>query len=327
VSGVLTILCNHTFHNDCLRQWDDPSCPVCRHVSGGVEESATSCEICGTGASLWICLVCGHVGCGRYGCGAGVIHNERTGHNFAMELGSQRVWDYAADGYVHRLIQNRVDGKLVELPHPGGDAGGRAPAARGDSRGQVDAAALEMKQRRLEDEHEAVVHEYSLLLTGQLEVQRQHFEAQLEAATRAHAAVAAELEASVERQRAELRGKAEQVERKALAQARRSAASDALLSSVRGDLAFNKQLNEQLVANQAEFVAQAKAAGEREAALQGQVRELEEQLRDMSIHLEAQMKMLEVQAAEGGAAAELNGAHVMPGEPPPARKGRRGRKG
>ena len=39
------------------------------------------------------------------------------------------------------------------------------------------------------------------------------------------------------------------------------------------------------------------------------------------------MKMLEVQAAEGGAAAELNGAHVMPGEPPPARKGRRGRKG
>ena len=105
------------------------------------------------------------------------------------------------------------------------------------------------------------------------------------------------------------------MERKAHAQARRSAASDALLSSVRGDLAFNKQLNEQLVANQAEFAAQAKAAGEREAALQGQVRELEEQLRDMSIHLEAQMKMLEVQAAEGGAAAELNG------EEPPREKG------
>jgi hypothetical protein len=37
-----------------------------------------------------------------------------------------------------------------------------------------------MKPRRLEDEHEAVVHEYSLLLTGQLEVQQQHFEEQLE---------------------------------------------------------------------------------------------------------------------------------------------------
>lgn len=66
------------------------------------------------------------------------------------------------------------------------------------------------------------MHEYSLLLTGQpraaaaallllppgtvvrtaprrqLEVQRQHFEAQLEAATRAHAAVAAELEVPAE---------------------------------------------------------------------------------------------------------------------------------
>ena len=44
----------------------------------------------------------------RYGCGAGVLHNERTGHNFAMELSSQRVWDYAGDNYVHRLIQNKV---------------------------------------------------------------------------------------------------------------------------------------------------------------------------------------------------------------------------
>ncbi|EOD33343.1 hypothetical protein EMIHUDRAFT_111909 [Emiliania huxleyi CCMP1516] len=56
---------------------------------------------------------------------------------------------------------------------------------------------------------------------------------------------------AVRRAGLELRGRAEQVERKAHAQARRSAASDALLSSVRGDLAFNKQLNEQLVANQA----------------------------------------------------------------------------
>ena len=48
----------------------------------------------------------------RYGCGAGVLHNERTGHNFAMELSSQRVWDYAGDNYVHRLIQNKV-----RVPH------------------------------------------------------------------------------------------------------------------------------------------------------------------------------------------------------------------
>jgi len=30
----------------------------------------------------------------------------------------QRVWDYVGDNYVHRLIQNKADGKLVELPGP-----------------------------------------------------------------------------------------------------------------------------------------------------------------------------------------------------------------
>lgn len=38
-----------------------------------------------------------------------------------MELGHNRVWDYVADNYVHRLIQNKTDGKLVQL-----DEGGRA---------------------------------------------------------------------------------------------------------------------------------------------------------------------------------------------------------
>ena len=32
-----------------------------------------------------------------------------------MELGSNRVWDYAGDNYVHRLVQNKADGKLVEV--------------------------------------------------------------------------------------------------------------------------------------------------------------------------------------------------------------------
>jgi BRCA1-associated protein len=30
VDGVLTILCNHSFHGACLSKWGDTSCPVCR---------------------------------------------------------------------------------------------------------------------------------------------------------------------------------------------------------------------------------------------------------------------------------------------------------
>jgi hypothetical protein len=29
-----------------------------------------------------------------------------------------QVWDYVGDGYVHRLIQSSLDGKLVEVPSP-----------------------------------------------------------------------------------------------------------------------------------------------------------------------------------------------------------------
>lgn len=36
VSGVMTILCNHAFHCECLRRWTDSSCPVCRHMSDEV---------------------------------------------------------------------------------------------------------------------------------------------------------------------------------------------------------------------------------------------------------------------------------------------------
>lgn len=35
-----------------------------------------------------------------------------------MQLGSNRVWDYVGDNFVHRLLQNKGDGKLVEGSAP-----------------------------------------------------------------------------------------------------------------------------------------------------------------------------------------------------------------
>ncbi len=60
------------------------------------------------------------MGCGRYVRGHAYNHFQITQHTYSMQLGSNRVWDYAADNYVHRLIQNKTDGKLVQL-----DEGGR----------------------------------------------------------------------------------------------------------------------------------------------------------------------------------------------------------
>ena len=36
-----------------------------------------------------------------------------------MQLSNGRVWDYVGDNYVHRLIQNKEDGKLVEMDERG----------------------------------------------------------------------------------------------------------------------------------------------------------------------------------------------------------------
>lgn len=40
---------------------------------------------------LWICLICGHVGCGRGTAKHAVDHWKETGHCYSLELESQRV--------------------------------------------------------------------------------------------------------------------------------------------------------------------------------------------------------------------------------------------
>jgi BRCA1-associated protein len=74
VTGLATIMCGHQFHCTCLSKWSGTRCPVCRYSqtrsTRPQEEpsTATTCDRCGAGAageSLWMCLLCGHVGCGR----------------------------------------------------------------------------------------------------------------------------------------------------------------------------------------------------------------------------------------------------------------------
>lgn len=46
-------------------------------------------------------------------------HFQETHHTYAMELGNNKVWDYIGDNYVHRLVQNKSDGKLVQVDEGG----------------------------------------------------------------------------------------------------------------------------------------------------------------------------------------------------------------
>ena len=268
--------------------------------------------------------MCGHVGCGRYtGCGSGVHHNERTGHNFAMELATQRVWDYKGDNYVHRLLQNKVDGKLVELPDPGhGHAGAGSSGGGGDGREAMDPAAQEVKQRGLEEQYEAVVNEYSLLLTGQLEVQRRHYEDCLEELERKHKRGLWEAEQELGAREERMIKEHEILIKESRKESRALAKQVAVTEKATTDLDFNKQLNEQLMRNQAALRERLEASERREAEQAAKVTDMEEQLRDMTFHFESQIKILQ-EGMAGGLASEISGGSVVAPEAPPTARGKR----
>ncbi|KAL6238184.1 hypothetical protein BDW75DRAFT_202188 [Aspergillus navahoensis] len=192
-TGLLTIICQHVFHCTCLQKWKGSGCPVCRYTQDDFRKTSqgfpfdhenVECSVCHSDVNLWVCLICGNVGCGRYDSAHAFAHYSQTSHSFAMDLSTQRVWDYVGDAYVHRIIQSKTDGKLVELP--------AADNSALDPPDWTDAVPRE----KLEN----MSVEYTHLLTSQLESQRAYFEGILERAvdkaSQASAAAASAQEAA-----------------------------------------------------------------------------------------------------------------------------------
>ncbi|KAI7993291.1 Flotillin-like protein 1 [Camellia lanceoleosa] len=50
MSGILTTICNHSFHCSCISKWADSSCPVCRYCQQQPEKSI--CFVCQTSVNL-----------------------------------------------------------------------------------------------------------------------------------------------------------------------------------------------------------------------------------------------------------------------------------
>jgi BRCA1-associated protein len=97
-------------------------------------------------------------------------HYDETLHAYALDTETQHVWDFAGQGYVHRLLQNAQDGKLVEVAQQG--TGERQPEAGHLSDQQED----EVVHRKLE----GLANQYYALLKSQLEQQRIYYENRLE---------------------------------------------------------------------------------------------------------------------------------------------------
>lgn len=85
-----------------------------------------------------------------------------------MDMTTQRVWDYASDSYVHRIVQNQKDGKFVEL----------TPASTPQRQHDDDDFDDYVPREKLDN----IGLEYTHLLTSQLDSQRLYFEEILERA-------------------------------------------------------------------------------------------------------------------------------------------------
>lgn len=284
VAGVLSVQCAHAFHAECLARSRDLRCPVCRCAQTPEPRASARCQLCDAPhrdeegddtrenlsgvaeglvdgleeGTLWICLICGHVGCGRYEGGHAAKHFLQSNHTYALQLGSNRVWDYAGDNFVHRLVQNKSDGKLV--------------ASEGACGGKHD-------------------HEFTYILTEQLDTQRTHYEEKI-----------AKLEGEREAERAALQGRARAAEARAADLAAQvddlTARNKQLdrklqqltnkLSVLQNELTEERGLAAAMASSQSEWQARAK---EKEENFTKEVSDLKEQLRDVMFFVEARAQL------------------------------------
>jgi BRCA1-associated protein len=74
------------------------------------EDQLLTCSYCGMQETLWVCLTCAFVGCGRYSNKHAAQHYQETGHPFCLELSTLRIWSYILSEFAHRA-------DLLECPN------------------------------------------------------------------------------------------------------------------------------------------------------------------------------------------------------------------
>ncbi|KAF8985469.1 hypothetical protein BGZ46_004062 [Entomortierella lignicola] len=114
-----------------IKAWEEEivSCDHIRNLQQDAEKVVAAenahCANCELNENLWLCLVCGNLGCGRQqyggtgGNGHGLAHFDATGHGVACKLGTITP-EGTADIYCYHCNDERSDDKLgAHLAHFG----------------------------------------------------------------------------------------------------------------------------------------------------------------------------------------------------------------
>jgi BRCA1-associated protein len=278
------------------------------------------CTVCDDPEDLWICLICGYVGCGRYKKGHAKDHWKETAHNFALELETQHVWDYAGDMWVHRLIRDKGDGKVVELP------------GRSSHNGHHDGDDV-VPRAKLEN----IGLEYTHLITSQLESQRAYYEEMLskvvDKASKASAAAetaAGQATSALERLSI-LESKYQrlsqettpQLEKDLERERNKAGKGENLARSLGKSLQEEKRLNEGLMKRIEHLGADNEAVRKELEGLRSEHEELKEMNRDLSMFISGQEKLKELKKEGQLEEGEIEGGSASVPEKKGRRKGRR----
>lgn len=323
ITGLVTTVCQHTFHCDCLKKWNDNSCPVCRYSQEyviddhGLYSASGACDNkcvdCGINRNLWICLICGNIACGRYDNAHAYAHYKQTSHLFALDLSSQRVWDYAGDEYVHRLIQNKADGKMVELPS--------------------NRASSIYENPKEKEKLQEIGMEYTYMLTEQLDSQRTYYEAELEKLreklmvsherlqdTRAHLDHVASKERADSERLVKRVSALELDSKNHKALEVKYATLRTVAKGLENQVKEEKSISDNLMRRIEALEAEGQARQAQLAVKDDKIKDLEEQLRDVMFTLSVQSQL---SAAEPTLNREIReGQIVVPAEEKPATKSR-----
>ncbi|KAL8139372.1 hypothetical protein V2J09_005393 [Rumex salicifolius] len=203
-----------------------------------------------------------------YGCvykeGHAITHWKETQHCYSLEVETQRVWDYVGDNYVHRLIQSKTDGKLVEL---------NARCTHVESGCDTCDCSEEdpaFKEAISNSKVEVIVSEYNELLSTQLEKQKLYYESLLQ-----------EVNDETQREISEAVGKAVSLKCDKL---------QAKLNKCVEEKKFHDDINENLLKNQEIFKVKIKEAEER---MKKSVQLKDDKIRDLEAELASLLMALE----------------------------------
>lgn len=187
-----------------LRPWPLPNnCDACGVLSTYWNGNHSFvCEVagCSMRETLWVCLTCAFVGCGRYSNKHSVQHNTDTGHAFCLELSTCRIWSYEDGEFAHRADLLECSSSLPQPPNSSSGGVARAFGATMDgsvgstsstqqskqavaspssSDDRLIAAGIAAMDDKTPKKTTMIGEEYEALLQSALEDQAQHYEGEI----------------------------------------------------------------------------------------------------------------------------------------------------